>query len=435
MGDDFSSADVIFHVGAPKTGSSTIQNICLLNRPALERHGYYYPKHRVDVNGVSGGHGALTTRLFDDDLSGAEKWLKSQLKKARAKNIKLLVCAEGLYQQASKLKKIMPDCNSAVVGYIRNPVESLVSNYNQGVKRSFFTEGLLEFCWSVLQGPPDKFHSGKMLEEWIENFSLEQMHFKPFGRPFFEGGSLENDFFGSLGISEAELAGWEFPESKINGSYNVSVLQLKQILNLFLDKTAVRENNKLDILLQGFSDISSEESASAVGSLGENLHRQLLSFFSEDIAWVNKEVFNGQYPGLWSDKFVGGSRGAFRSQLSLENTYQLAIATDSKLEKYILSCAKKRLPGLPQASLVYSLLPVLAGEGVGFKAESLSKTLRNISPALLEDAKDMADYQRDLALIYEAAGDYDVAKKLVSLALKERPSGPLINKIYNRLFD
>ena len=85
--------------------------------------------------------------------------------------------------------------------------------------------------------------------------------------------------------------------------------------------------------------------------------------------------------------------------------------------------------------MVYSLLPVLAGEGVGFKSASLSTTLRNISPALLEDAKDMADYQRDLALIYEAAGDYDVAKKRGALALKERPSGPLINKIYNRLFD
>ena len=42
--------DVIFHIGAPKTGSTAIQKFCLENRETLKEHGLYYPYHGVDVS-------------------------------------------------------------------------------------------------------------------------------------------------------------------------------------------------------------------------------------------------------------------------------------------------------------------------------------------------------------------------------------------------
>jgi hypothetical protein len=48
--------DVVFHIGAPKTGASAIQKFLLENRQALKSLGFYYPEHALDENGVSGGH-------------------------------------------------------------------------------------------------------------------------------------------------------------------------------------------------------------------------------------------------------------------------------------------------------------------------------------------------------------------------------------------
>ena len=89
--------DVIFHIGAPKTGSTAIQKFCLENRETLKEHGLYYPNHGVDKNGISGGHSSLGQALIENRLDDAATILGNYVKEAKDDNCVLLLSAESIF--------------------------------------------------------------------------------------------------------------------------------------------------------------------------------------------------------------------------------------------------------------------------------------------------------------------------------------------------
>ena len=121
--------DVIFHIGAPKTGSTAIQKFCLENRETLKEHGLYYPNHGVDKNGISGGHSSLGQALIENRLDDAATILGNYVKEAKDDNCVLLLSAESIFYSPDKLTVILGNLKYKVVVFYRAPQEALYSNY------------------------------------------------------------------------------------------------------------------------------------------------------------------------------------------------------------------------------------------------------------------------------------------------------------------
>lgn len=428
--------EIVVHIGAPKTGSSTIQNICMLNRELLKSYGYYYPEHNLDINGVSGGHGQLSEFLFNDELINAKKWFDKQYQKADENNLKLLISAEGLYQNCKGLEFVLGGRKALIVGYFRNPVEAIVSNHNQGVKRAFYTQDLVEECQRILSGDVPRFYSGKIFEDWLKVFGKSWLSIKPLHKNALFNESLKHDFFDQLGLRWVDIDRLEISKNRINDSYKPSALNLKRVLNIFLDKSGSAENAIIDTLLQKYSDQIDEPSPAASLLLGANLYKELYEFFDKDIAWLRSAVFDMNCLDFWGLPVELSSSPSSGAIYSLEYVYKNVLEVDVTIDKYIKRNIRRSVKSNDINSGLLSFIPSLIkrhSSDVGV-LKGYEHFLNSID-RFTDDNNQKADYLRELALTYEKFGEFDLAFKLIEMALKERPKGPQIIKIYTRLLN
>ena len=125
-----------------------------------------------------------------------------------------------------------------VVYYMRNPLETCESLYNQSVKRHN----------NVAPINPNRTLNLKPLERFLDTVSDAKackLVFRFYGKSFFEGGNLLSDFCSILGVSIDQQA----TKSVVNTSYCFESLELKRRLN-GLSNQAFQE--KLDRLLQRY---------------------------------------------------------------------------------------------------------------------------------------------------------------------------------------
>lgn len=429
---------IVIHIGAPKTGSSAIQNICLKNINMLEKYGYYYPVHGEDLNGISGGHGQISSNLFLGERSNAKNWFDKEFDNAKNKNLKLLISAEGLYQNCAGLDYVLQGRRALIISYLRNPIESVVSNYNQGVKRAFYTKSLFEECDDLLQRPTPEFNSGRIFKQWFEVFDKNDLSIRPFEKSIFNGGTLVCDFFSQLGFAKDEIESLELPPKRINDSYKPSVLNLKRVLNSVLDKTQVSKNALIDEMLQKYSGEMDERGLSAVTLLGGKLYRKMHDFFESDVEWLRKEVFENSPADLWSlpKSFKNEDMGC-GSVYSLEYVYTYGLMHSGEADNYVRSCVSSCKGSVGFLPDCISLLPHLLSDKYKRQQErNISKATKELiarSDRFLNNTAEKADLYREIAFVYEGFGEYHTALALIEKALSERPDGLELLKAGERL--
>ena len=140
---------IVVHTGPGKTGSSALQLWLSENTEKLREQGVYYPTHKTDANGVSSGNrhkvleqtesGRLTPspRLIEKLLGDFE----------RSGTQTLLLSSEFFFPAIAELDCLLP--GAEFLAYLRDPLESFESDYNQRVKRHGMQSPL---------GSPRKFH-------------------------------------------------------------------------------------------------------------------------------------------------------------------------------------------------------------------------------------------------------------------------------------
>jgi len=245
------NVDVTIHIGLPKTGSSAIQFFCMRNRSALLQAGFYYPKHPVDQNGVSGGHVRLAHALLENKSRKARLYFRWALTKARLQRKTLLLSSEIFGQTSADLAPMLEGLNVRIVGFFRHPVDTFFSGYNQAVKRKLLVRRLDQSIVAKMKGG-GLTQSAKRLQRWADEVGDENCHFIPYIKDSDE--SIEQVWLRLIGVERGLESAFEFSQRRINGSYVAEALELKRLLNRLLVDQERPLAQRVDWALQEYSD-------------------------------------------------------------------------------------------------------------------------------------------------------------------------------------
>ena len=243
-------AELVLHIGAPKTGSSAIQRHCCLHAADLRAAGIHYPPHPLDANGVSGGHGELFGLLLGGQAASARRALACHLADARRAGCRLLLSAEGVFAQAAAIVPALPTPRFHIVCLLRHPLDAIASHHNQGIKRHFGTGPLAQAADALISGAHvNPALSGGALFDWLRTCGRDRMTVLPYivnGQPV--------DALDRL----AAVFGLPAPAGcrPINRSYTPAAAALRRMVNGLPEPLLVDFDERLDRALQAYSDAS-----------------------------------------------------------------------------------------------------------------------------------------------------------------------------------
>ncbi|MES3674762.1 hypothetical protein QC589_02270 [Halomonas elongata] len=427
--------DVIIHIGAPKAGSSAIQKFCLENRSSLLREGLYYPKHRLDANGVSGGHSMLSTALSKGDIETAERDFYSLLSEARALDAILLLSSEGFYRFYERVAEMMQGLSVRVVGFFRDPLDAVFSNYNQTVKRHYSTLRFSEFCGRVAKSANENI-SGARLIRWADSFGDDNCRFELYSKNNSRELSIESRFLEAVGVSPSRFSKFSIDGRMVNRSYTLAALELKRLLNHVLNDENQEISSKVDWFLQRHSDCSEEPPVRAIELLDACSVRALCDAFSSSNHAL-KERFG------WDDDSFGDYSDFLNGNVeSIPVTPNSIVSPGGPLKRLceenpqvVNQLREMVVEHMMDGQAPYSLLKLADLFNVPFdegKHAPELMTKKRLQIFLREDVK-KADFLRELSLMMESSGDLFAAGKLIDRARKFRPNGRGIQKIQHRI--
>lgn len=410
---------VIIHIGPSKTGSSALQYQLSANQTVLKQQGVYYPSHGVDNNNISAGNlnSLYKKDAFNNFVFSKEKYdkLMSDFSQSNCKT--LLLSSEFFFANLSTLSQYFP--HAIYVGYIRNPLELVNSEYNQTVKRhgnyNLFKFTMTEF---------------NVLKKIEANFS----HLNMVLRPYLAGGNqawdITVDFFEFLGLSlQAE-------KIQTNRSYAFEALELKRHLNYFpLNEL----NNRLDIILQQFdgqhgrySILSNCDYERNKASLIEELNAFILRSNQSALLPLVDHITHSSNPEYKKQNSVKDFFALVnfikQKDLSLFNDIQKVLIDNKNIlcggDIFQLILLAKKEP-LSDAGNLYALFGIDLSH-VNAALHRLSEGFDSIISN--DNINDKADLTRELALVFEKENMHQYAKLMMALAGSFRPDGPAIHQ-------
>ncbi len=428
---DLAQVDIVFHIGAPKTGTSVLQKFLANNRDWLTSRGIYYPPHGLDKNGVSGGHSELGTHILNGDMGAATKVIDRYLADAKQSSSLLLISAESLFNHPERIREISNKYKVKILSYYRDPIASTVSLYHQSVKRHMQGSRVDNFIQYVLKQDNDSV-SGKIFDRWASEFSLSDLRVEYYNKDYYETNDLMSDFLGVLGIYDyRQLHLLQKETKRVNGSYTAGAVELKRLINRVLNRESKTLDRDIDRLLQSYSD----KEPCDEGLLTESQYNTLAVEFQN-----TKDYVVGKYVSDSSLKRIklkteGGVviEGA-RYSSSLEEVFYTAFKESQSTVKDLSSLLLNAISKDGKKYEFNRLAEIMNVDVSNFPSDSHVFKDAQIENMLNEKAG-LPDLLRESALLLERAGRKGDALKLISRAKVLRPNGAGINKIYNKLMD
>ncbi|MCG7654040.1 hypothetical protein MHN00_10755 [Alteromonas sp. Cnat2-8] len=227
---------VWIHLGPPKTGTSAIQKWMVANRAWLGTQGIMYPEYEVGANGISSGHIHLLLSESNGKFKVDPAKVKSVYKQFEESPYRiLLLSSEYFFYHAESLAALLPKVK--FIAYVRCPIETFESVYNQSVKRHGKTEPL-SFSKNLHTTTLDR------LSELATNIKNGKVYFRAYLQSN-ENFNLVSDF---LSVLKLECI---VDNENTNASYTFEALETKRWLNKFkLDSL----NDEIDSALQALSE-------------------------------------------------------------------------------------------------------------------------------------------------------------------------------------
>lgn len=231
---------LILHIGNAKTGTTTIQQYCSRYEKELFESGLVYCEVGRDYYSLN--HKAFHFSFLKEmgkpykvdpvasigDLSGYTQTVVNEINDSSA-NL-FLISFEGLaglamYGDKSKMileefkRSVSSVCDVEVICFIREPWESLVSNYNERCKNKNFTGPFLDFVESSHDAVLDQFYSYKFFSQIFDR--VKPVYFGP-----YKGSDFIKHFFENVGI---EIEPLPF-KATVNKSLEEDEIEFSRIL-------------------------------------------------------------------------------------------------------------------------------------------------------------------------------------------------------------
>jgi hypothetical protein len=250
--------DVILHIGTGKTGTTTIQHLMRLSRPALADVGVLYPMTPGPVRHTKFG---LSFRT-DDDLATMPAWkrmraqdperfrrrVQRKLRKeiAEADLPRVLFSDEALYgfrgDLLARLRAFTDELGGQVriVVYLRRQDDHLISYYQQQVKVGE-TQRLVDWARTDRSSTYDY---AQRLAEWRQGMEHAELVVRRFERSAFRDGSLEADFLEAADIKGVPA----IPVERKNESMSAEATEFFRLYNLCVSEHGDYGVNRIQLV-------------------------------------------------------------------------------------------------------------------------------------------------------------------------------------------
>lgn len=276
---------LILHIGTPKTGTTSIQNFCGLNRERLDELGIHYPVMPYcfkRVNPTRNGHFLVGSITFDGsrerNIEKENEVFAEELEhlgELFQEHDTIMLSEESIWTISATRKKdlwkILKEHSEKynyqikVIVYLRRQDQLMLSRYNQMLKTDVVA-GVRRFS-SYKKSMNTKFKPMLQYRERIEDIAKyvpkENIIVKRFDRKYFYKGDLTTDFFHILGI---ELDDTFTPLEEIaNVGLSVQSGEIKRIINR-LRPISYDDNEKLIALLNECDNLLPESKAAMMST-------------------------------------------------------------------------------------------------------------------------------------------------------------------------
>lgn len=230
---------ILIHIGPPKSGTSAIQYTLNWNRDILRSNGIEYPEHEVGHNGISSGNMSIILSLNENgQWQVCENKVINLLDEfERSEHHTLLLSSEYFFYLANVIAELIPQAQ--FIAYLRCPLETFESSYNQSVKRHYKTT-------AISFGKNLHITTLNILTETIKQIGKKRFILRAYLPISEKEYNLIEDFWIAVDLPH-------LPSSKLvtNNSYSFEALEFKRWLNQF---ELINLDSEIDQALQAFSN-------------------------------------------------------------------------------------------------------------------------------------------------------------------------------------
>jgi len=210
---------MILHVGAPKTGSSSIQFFLRKNKDKLYEKGFLVPDRDLGLDGlVTGEHVWAVERISsrgDREVLKVFSNIKREIEKSK-KEMNIIVSAENLCntKMAEKFSLALQEIPGKVIIYIRRQDEFLSSAWQQ-----WYSKIEEDFDAWLIKALSDMGNWLEIIEAWEAVVGKDNIKIKIFEKEEFVEGDLLKDFVSNIGL-EKYLDYFNYEIGRVNPSYS-----------------------------------------------------------------------------------------------------------------------------------------------------------------------------------------------------------------------
>ncbi len=210
----------LLHIGANKTGTSSIQRMLVDNAPTLDRAGWVYPDFHVQHC----AHHALAYALAGHPTRGLPEGWRGAFGQATADPARRYVISSELFFRnvpPEAAATLFPPGQTRIVLYLREHLGYMASWYAQAVQERNLTASFDDYI-RLFPHPFDRF-----LKRWEAVYGAEAITLRPFRRDAFPGGDIRQDFLHQMG----GVDGLGMPAADSNLTISGNLLFFKRLLN------------------------------------------------------------------------------------------------------------------------------------------------------------------------------------------------------------
>ena len=210
----------LLHIGANKTGTSSVQRMLIDNTGPLARAGWVYP----DFHLSHCAHHPLAYALAGHPTRGLAPGWRDAFAQATADPFKAYVISSELFFRnvpPEAAATLFPPNETRILLYLREHLSYLASWYAQAVQERNLTASFDDYI-RLFPQPFDTF-----LKRWEAVYGTGAIILRPFRRDAFPGGDIRADILQQMG----GIDGITLPEADSNLTISGNLLFFKRMLN------------------------------------------------------------------------------------------------------------------------------------------------------------------------------------------------------------